>query len=83
MKFTAQIDMFYEKWQHQKSQLNHAIEKDNQDFFRAQLVFLKKIRDEWNEILRQKEKMKYFLFTNNIYLEIGIILFRSFFYVCQ
>ena len=60
MKFTAQIDAFYEKWQQQKSQLNHTIEKDNQDHFSQQLISFKKIRDDWREIMRQKEKMKYF-----------------------
>jgi len=58
MKFTAQIDAFYEKWQQQKSQLNHTIEKDNQDHFSQQLISFKKIREDWSEIMRQKEKMK-------------------------
>lgn len=59
IKFTAQIDVFYEKWQKQKSQLHQIFEKDNQDNFSQQLISLKNIRDDWNKIIRLKEKIKY------------------------
>ena len=58
IKFTTQIDLFHEKWLKQKAILNDILNANESNLNQRNLS-LQKIRNEWNELLRQKERTKY------------------------